>query len=170
MRRKWPSISALTADVDTFLQRRSESLFPHLTERQRRLWAGAEARAMGRGGISAVVRATGMARTTVMRGLAELDGEDLPFGRSRRTGGGRRRRLTNAQLEELKQLLSQGATAHGWPNELWTSKRVAEVVRRHFHVPCCAGTACKILTRYMGWTPQRPIQQLRERDEEEIAS
>ncbi|MGH2705826.1 MAG: ISAzo13 family transposase, partial [Actinomycetota bacterium] len=38
---------------------------PHLDERQRRILAGAEARALGRGGVALVARATGMSRSTV---------------------------------------------------------------------------------------------------------
>jgi transposase len=40
--------------------------------------------------------------------------------------------LSDAQLAQLEGLLRQGATAHGWANELWTAPRVAEVIRRHF--------------------------------------
>src|SRR5229473_708812 len=47
---------------------------------------------------------------------------------------GARRRLTDAQLADLERLLDQGAPAHGFPNELWTSTRVAQVIRRHFGV------------------------------------
>src|SRR6478672_11391191 len=47
---------------------------------------------------------------------------------------GAKRRLTDVQLAELEALLRKGATAHGFPNELWTSARVAELIRRHFSV------------------------------------
>ena len=61
-----------------------------LDERGRRLWAAAEARSHGRGGIAAVVRATGMSEMTVRRGLAEVDrGQRPPEGRIRRAGAGR---------------------------------------------------------------------------------
>jgi hypothetical protein len=43
-----------------------------LNERQRRLWAASEARSCGPGGIAAVVRATGISKNTVQRGIAEL--------------------------------------------------------------------------------------------------
>jgi len=49
------------------------SLEPVLDERARRLWAGAEARAIGRGGITRVAQATGLSRVTVRAGLKELD-------------------------------------------------------------------------------------------------
>src|SRR5262245_60576985 len=43
-----------------------------LDERQRRLWAGVEASALGRGGVSAVSRVTGMSRLRVQKGVEEL--------------------------------------------------------------------------------------------------
>ncbi|MGO9974798.1 MAG: hypothetical protein ACLP01_18730 [Solirubrobacteraceae bacterium] len=50
---------------------RYRGLGPESNERQRRLWAASEACACGRGGIAAVVRATGIGRSTVVRGIAE---------------------------------------------------------------------------------------------------
>src|SRR5262245_30134290 len=47
---------------------------------------------------------------------------------------GAKRRLTDAHLRELEGLLDKGAPAHGFPNQLWTSARVAQVIRRHFGV------------------------------------
>jgi hypothetical protein len=67
------------------------ALFPHLDERQRRLVAGAEARALGHGGIRAVARAAGMREGTVSRGVAGLEAGAEPLGRARRRGGGRKR-------------------------------------------------------------------------------
>jgi hypothetical protein len=66
-------------------------LFPHLDERQRRLVAGAEARALGHGGIRVAARAAGMREGTVSRGVAELEAGEEPLGRARRPGGGRKR-------------------------------------------------------------------------------
>ena len=57
-----------------------------LDERGLRLMAAAEARAAGYGGIAAVARATGIARSTIGRGLADLDQPALPPGQVRRTG------------------------------------------------------------------------------------
>ena len=70
-------------------------LRPVLDERARRLWAAAEARAIGRGGIARVAEATGMSRGTVRAGLKELESEAategvdaMPTGRRRRPGAG----------------------------------------------------------------------------------
>jgi transposase len=67
------------------------AIFPHLDERQRRLLAGAEARALGHGGIRVVARAAGLREGTVSRGVAELEAGEDPLGRVRRLGGGRKR-------------------------------------------------------------------------------
>ncbi len=66
-------------------------IFPHLDERQRRLLMGAEARALGRGGIRLVARAAGAREATVSLGVTELDSGAGPLGRVRRPGGGRKR-------------------------------------------------------------------------------
>jgi hypothetical protein len=74
------------------LARRYEVLRPYLTERQRRLWLGAEARELGPGGAVLVARAVGVAAETVRRGREELDDPAPPaVGASRRAGGGRKR-------------------------------------------------------------------------------
>ena len=49
------------------------TVLPLLDERQRRVLAGAQARALGRGGIGVVARSAGMARSTVQRAVAEID-------------------------------------------------------------------------------------------------
>jgi hypothetical protein len=67
------------------------SIFPHLDERQRRLLMGAEARALGHGGIRLVARAAGVREATVSLGVSELESGPEPLGRARRPGGGRKR-------------------------------------------------------------------------------
>jgi transposase len=67
------------------------AIFPHLDERQRRLLMGAEARALGHGGIRLVARAAGVREATVSLGVTELDSGAEPLGRARRPGGGRKR-------------------------------------------------------------------------------
>ena len=54
------------------LQSRNAAILPQLDERQRRLFAAAEARAAGHGGIAAVSRVTRIAASTIGRGLKEL--------------------------------------------------------------------------------------------------
>src|SRR6478752_280388 len=67
-----------------------EAIFPHLDERQRRLLLGAEARALGHGGIRLVAGAVGVREATVSLGVDELESGAEPLGRARRPGGGRK--------------------------------------------------------------------------------
>ena len=74
------------------LRERKAALLPHLDERQRRLFAAAEAKAAGYGGIAAVARVTRIAASTIGRGLKDLEAlETLPQGAFavREAGGNR---------------------------------------------------------------------------------
>ena len=107
------------------LHTKFSGLSPALTERSRRLWAATEAVALGHGGIALVERATGISRSTITRGIAELQsGEVVPSGRIRQLGGGRKRKVEEdptlaADLESLVE-----PTTAGDPNSplRWTSK------------------------------------------------
>ncbi len=73
------------------IQARFDALGPFLNERDRRLFAASEARAAGHGGIAAVSRISGIARSTIGRGLADLRSGALRCSdRVRRTGGGQK--------------------------------------------------------------------------------
>jgi hypothetical protein len=70
---------------------RWESVGRHLDERGRRLFAAAEVRTAGWGGLAVVSRITGLARSTINRGEDDIDAGPLPEGRqARRAGGGRK--------------------------------------------------------------------------------
>jgi transposase len=118
---------------------RFRALAGELNERQRRLWAAAEARSHGRGGIEATARPTGIHQDTIRKGIRELEsGERLPAGRVRRAGAGRKA-LTESDptlLPDLKALVE--ADTRGDPELplLWTAKGVrqlAAVLRERGH-------------------------------------
>jgi hypothetical protein len=73
----------------TLIRSRFEAMRPRLDERGRRLFCAAEARSAGYGGVSAVARATGIARSTINRGLTDLEAVDPACPKVRRPGGGR---------------------------------------------------------------------------------
>ena len=81
---------------------------------------------------------------------------------------GPKSRLDEAQLHELEYLLGQGAKAHGWHNELWTSKRVASLIQKYFGVLYHEGHVRKLMKKVLHWTSQKPECQARERDNDEI--
>jgi len=113
-------------DIET-LQVKYAALAPELTERSRRLWAATEAKALGHGGIALVERATGISRSTIQRGIRELEsGKPLSPGRTRRHGGGRKPVIEKdlALLADLDALVEP--TARGEPDSplRWTVKSV----------------------------------------------
>lgn len=98
-----------------------------LTERSRRVWAASEAVAYGHGGIGLVERATGISRSTISRGIRELDaGAPLSGERTRRPGGGRTRTVdTDARLAaDLDALVEPTASGNPESPLRWTSKSV----------------------------------------------
>jgi hypothetical protein len=72
------------------IRKRWEAVGSKLDERGRRVFAAGEVRAAGWGGLEAVSEITGLARSTIGRGLKDLDAGPLPKGRVRRKGGGPR--------------------------------------------------------------------------------
>jgi transposase len=78
-------------------------------------------------------------------------------------------RLSNVQLGELEQLLLQGATAHGWVNNLWTAGRVTALIQRHFGVQFHPEHVRKILNHRLSWSSQRPQRQHPDGNDEAIA-
>jgi len=97
-----------------WIESKFQGLSGELSERARRRWAAVEAVALGRGGISVVSAATGMAHSTIRRGIRELNtGKTPPAGRQRRVGGGRRKAEVvhpgiKAALERLVEPESRG--------------------------------------------------------------
>jgi len=75
--------------TDAEIAARYVKIRPYLDERQRRLWLGVEAQALGGGGVSVIARATGADVKTVRRGRAEIESGAEPGGRVRGPGGGR---------------------------------------------------------------------------------
>jgi len=107
------------------IKARFEALAPVLDERERRLFAASEARSAGLGGVVAVSRATGIARSTIGRGLADLrSGSVMCSTRVRRRGGGGKP-ATEAQpglLEALNDLVQSSIRGDPEAPLLWVSK------------------------------------------------
>ena len=80
---------------------------------------------------------------------------------------GRPTKLSDAQLQRLARMLSEGPSEHGFPTELWTLQRVAVLVQRKFGVTYDQSGIWHVLRR-LNWTQQKPERQARERDEKAI--
>jgi transposase len=81
---------------------------------------------------------------------------------------GAKRRLTDVQLRELERLLDQGAPSHGFPNELWTAGRVAQVIQRHFGVHYHPEHVRKLLKRRLNWSSHKPQVRARQCNDKEV--
>lgn len=107
------------------IRRRYKALWPVLDERGRRRFAAAEASICGFGGVSMVARVTGMARSTIARGIKELEQQPkAETGRVRKPGGGRKlRRVQDATLlADLRRLVEPATRGDPMRILLWTSK------------------------------------------------
>jgi hypothetical protein len=112
------------------IRERFSAVAPFLDERGRRLVAAAEAFAAGYGGIAAVATATGVAPSTIGRGLKEL-AQDEPSERIRRPGAGRKPTISKdpTLLSDLEALVEP--TTRGDPESplRWTCKSVRRLAQ-----------------------------------------
>jgi transposase len=132
-------------DDMTAVEIKYQALSGRLDEATLRVWAATEARSLGRGGVSAVAKATGLSRTTIHAGLAELKapglacagaGDERP--RVRAAGGGRKK-LTDKDaqlLHDLDALVEPTSRGDPMSPLRWTCKstyRLAEELKRQGH-------------------------------------
>ena len=112
------------------LSEKYNSLKAHLDERSLRLCAAADARSLGRGGVSAVARATKMSRTTIHAGLKELDNEET-VKKIRRAGAGRKSlaKTDPGILISLEKLIDPATRGDPESPLRWTSKSTTKLAR-----------------------------------------
>lgn len=136
---------------------RWETVGCKLDERGRRMFAAAEASTAGWGGLAAVSRITGLARSTINRGLADLDGMPLAAGQVRRSGGGRKAvsEIDPGLIPELKRLVEPVTLGDPERPLLWVSKsmdKLANALTAMGH-PISADTVAKELVK-LGYSRQ----------------
>jgi transposase len=117
-------------------------------------------------GVREVSRLVGVSPASVSRWKKVLQEQGVEALRAK-PHPGRPPRLTADQKQRLAEILRRGARAAGFPTDLWTLRRVAQVIQREFEVQYHPGRVWYLL-RGMGWSPQKPQRRARERDEEAI--
>lgn len=130
-------------------QEKYAAIFPRLDEQQRRLIAAADALFLGRGGVSTVARASGLSRTTIHRGRAELAAGSPSDRRIRNAGGGRKRLVEqdSALLGALEALVEPLTRGDPMSPLRWTCKstrQLAEALCQQGH-PISAPTVATLL-------------------------
>src|SRR3954470_20563095 len=143
---------------ETPIRQRFEAVRGQLDERGLRLLAAAEARAAGYGGIAAAARATGIARSTIGRGVLDLDEPALPPGRVRRPGSGRKpvHEKDPTLLADLRCLVEPATLGDPMRPLLWVSKshaKLADALRAMGH-PISPNTVGKLLREELGYSRQ----------------
>jgi Rhodopirellula transposase DDE domain len=136
---------------------RWETVGRKLDERGRRLFAAAEVRTAGWGGLGTVSRITGLARSTINRGEDDLDAEPLARDRVRRAGGGRRAvaEVDPGLVPELMRLVEPATLGDPMRPLIWVSKsmdKLAETLTATGH-PVSADTVRKELVK-LGFSRQ----------------
>jgi transposase len=115
---------------------------------------------------SAVAVALGVHSVTVAKWMARHraagDG-----GLAAKPTPGRPRFLTPEQDRQVRRWLTQKPTAHGFPTDLWTARRVAELILRRFGVSFHPHYLRAWLTQ-RGYSPQRPTRRPRQRNDAAI--
>jgi len=146
------------SDTAALIRQRFEALAPVLDEQARRRLAAAEARALGRGGVTLVSRVTGIARSTINRGIAEIEANrSAGAGRVRRPGGGRKSKAQQdpTLLADLQKLLEDATRGDPMSPLLWTSKsldKLSAALREMGH-DVCPNVVGKLL-RKLGYSLQ----------------
>ena len=128
-----------------------------------------KALALSKQGLSmnAVARRLGCAASSVMRWLRTFHRHG-PAGLTARPVSGPPPRLSARRRQGLLKQLLRGPMAHGYPTQLWTTQRIAEVIERRYGVRYHRNHVSKLLAQ-CGWTCQKPERRARERDEQAIA-
>ena len=120
---------AITAQDRDRLASRLGEIRPHLDERAWRLLLGAEARAIGRGGVKLVAGVVGVSADTVGGGARELEAGIVPDGRGRRAGAGRRavEEADPALVPALEALVDPGSRGDPESPLRWTTKSTSHL-------------------------------------------
>ena len=139
-------------------RKRYQQIASVLNEQSRRRFVALEARALGRGGVSFMARITGLARSTIYRGLSDVRNNvtTLP-GRIRKEGGGRKKKIFEdpTLLRDLKRLVEPATRGDPMQPLLWTSRSLRNLakelaLRGHKVCPTVVGN----LLRGLGYSLQ----------------
>lgn len=114
-----------------------------------------------------IARKYGVHRSSVTRWARALREGGLEGLRKREAPGGEPR-LDDEQRARLREMLLEGARAHGYETDLWTGKRVAALIRRTFGVAYSEKYVPRLLRDRLGFSWQKPARRPRELDPDRV--
>ena len=139
-------------------RKRYREMAPVLNEQSRRRFVALEAQALGRGGVSLMARASGLARSTIYHGLSDIrQNVSAPAGRTRKKGGGRKKKAIQdpTLVADLKSLVEPVTRGDPMQPLLWTTRSLRNLVKEQAqkgHEVC--PTVVSDLLRGMGYSLQ----------------
>jgi transposase len=110
-----------------------------------------------------IAAALGVTSGAVSQWLTRARAEGVEEGLRSHPASGRPPKLTAEQRAQLPALLDRGAEAYGFRGQVWTCKRVGEVIRRTFGMTYNPAHVGRLLHR-LGYSVQRPIERATQRD------
>ena len=134
------------SDTKTIVTNIMNNMIPYLNEKQKRLFCGIVAKELGHGGIALVNEATGSARNTITSGIKEIDDnqdeednqKDLPSGRIRKPGGGRKSAVEKnpALYEKIEEIITKDGDTYGSPDRIlfwttWSLRKISEELKKY---------------------------------------
>jgi transposase len=131
---------------------------------RRRLAAGEDLKAGMK--ESDVARKYGVNPSSVTRWKQMLEKEGMK-GLKRRKAPGNKSKLSEDQQKDIKEIILQGAAAYGYKTDLWTLKRVAEVIMKEFGISYHFRSLSDVLHR-MGLSSQKPARRAAERNQKAV--
>jgi len=118
-------------ETDEIVKIRLEKVVPLLNERQRRIYLGAEAQSIGRGGVTKIAQLSSVSRRTIAKGAEELSiiEKETVKTRTRREGGGRKKIIDHQPelLKAIDNIVSPHTMGDPMNPLIWTSKSIRKI-------------------------------------------
>jgi len=116
-----------------------------------------------------VARKLGVTRGAVSQWWdAYLAAEKSMKGLKARKHTGRPPQMNSGQKRALARMLLKGAEYHGFETDIWTTERVAELIKDKFGIEYHPDHVRKILIKSLGFSWHKPQKVARERDEKVV--
>jgi len=150
----------------------SKKLSPAVTltreQKEQRRLAAAQELLEGEKSQAQIAEDHGVTPSAVSKWKTTLEEEEIEGLKSTTDEGnqGPDSQLDNQDREQLVEVLEEGAQAHGWETDLWTSKRVSTLIEREFDIDYTPRHCSRIL-RELGYRPFKPREGAAEKDPEE---
>ena len=162
---KTSTTANIKAIKDAALVKRIELMPSCLNEKQRRHLLAAEAKTYGRGGITKVSQLSGVARSTIRRGIKELNNPQDIAGGVRRKGGGRKKKIHEYRdlLPTIQKIVDRETCGDPESYLKWvnmSSRSVRDILSKEYNINISHNTVYKILRNELGYSLQANVKNL----------